>query len=1259
MVRPEREDHAAVLGILRDLRGIEPLKELFWSQLNYRRVNEPISRQGWGQPAGQGLAESPLLFAAGGADDAFHVIYARLDSPKLLRGFERPVVARLLQHHPYALFAFSNDARDRWHFVNHKLVREEDTPENRDPKVRRLFRRITVGPEERLRTASERMAMLDLAGMDGGPFGLSPLAIQQRHDEAFDVEAVTKQFFEDYKAGFEALREDLRAQTNDTHWAHDCALQLLNRCMFLYFVQRKRWLGDDPEFLATFWKAYNAAGQPPDTFFPKWLSVLFFQAFNNRFHGGHRQFPDDIRNALQLAPYLNGGLFTENDLDRGYSFNVTDAGFRKVFDFLEKYNFTIAEDSPLDQEVAVDPEMIGKVYESLVNVSEEADKRGEAGIFYTPRTEIDLMCRLALVDNLASNLGSQHKNLFYEAVFALEQQEKHDADEALHKAGLWPRVAEHVRGITVVDPACGSGSFLVGMLHILDDLQGRAAGHLGGKEDAYERKKRIIGRNLYGVDVMEWACHVAELRLWLALIIDADIAPEERTVRAEALLPHFTFKIRCGDSLVQEVGGVNLSRRRGSTDIPRQIKARLTRLQKAKLAFYDGHPLDGFKTDSSIRSEEVAIFRDLIDHRARAAEEEAKRLMRIQAETTPARQMRLDGTRPDVQRSLPQEERDRQIDAQMEEAKRLKAQQVALRHPKDVPFVWDIGFAEVMESEAGGFDIAIGNPPYVRQESIADPRLPREDVTTANKKDYKAKLARSVYQAWPGFFGYKPSADAPSHKIDAKSDLYIYFYFHGLSLLNDRGSFIFITSNSWLDVGYGKDLQEFLLRRGHVKMVIDNQVKRSFASADINTVIALLSRPSERRDEGLARAARFIMFKVPFEQVLSPIIFEEIEDAVDRRSTNEYRICCMAQDKLYEEGGEIPEELRPPRTGKTPTGRGPLIKVAKYIGNKWGGKYLRAPDIYWTVLEKGKDKLIRLGDVAEVRFGIKTGANDFFYLDRPTAEEWNIEKRFLRPVILRPGEITMPEVRAEHLSMFILVADQPRKALNGTNVERYIRWGEERGFHRSATCAARAGRNGEWYRLRPRPPAALVLPIINKMRLVLGINEAKAQVDDNCVEIRVASFAKVELVAALMLGSFNFLLRHSEGRSYGRMLKVQTYEAARLLLHDPRTVPSGKTGDLLQAFNAIRSKRFEWLREEMESPERVRFDRAWLGLHGFDSEKEQGEVLDRIHQAVRRICEDMSSQEQDWLGEKPAVRSAGNPQDHMKGKRKSSKKRKR
>lgn len=599
---------------------------------------------------------------------------------------------RLLRDHPYALFVFSNASQDHWHFLNVKYDGQSEK--------RRFFRRITIGPEERLRTASERLAMLDLASMSRNPADQSPLAVQQRHDEAFDVEAVTKQFFEEYKAIFGILQDDLIRQTSDRTWAHDYALQFLNRSMFLYFVQRKRWLGNDTAFLRSFWESYKASKQTENTFFDRWLKVLFFEAFNNRFHDGHQHFPKKLKEALAIAPYLNGGLFRENDLDYAHRFTITDSRFAQIFTFLERYNFTITEDSPLDQEVAVDPEMIGKVYESLVNVSTEADERGDAGIFYTPRTEIDLMCRLALIDHLSNHLGPQSKNILYETVLALEPDEKVAADKAVAEAKLWSDLDARLREVTIIDPACGSGSFLVGMLYILDDLQVRDAAQLGVTEASYDRKKRLIGQNLYGVDAMEWAGHVAELRLWLALIIDVEFTREELHLRREPLLPHFTFKIRCGDSLVQEIGGLNLGYMRGTHHVPHVLRTRISRLKAEKLKFYNNDPTCRFHSANEAMHEELRLFRDILDARHHAIAEEIK-ILRRKIEGPTEQQLRLDGT---VEKRLHQIELEaikwqKQVEESTKDLERIDSVRSALKSTKDIPFVWDIAFVEIFEGK--------------------------------------------------------------------------------------------------------------------------------------------------------------------------------------------------------------------------------------------------------------------------------------------------------------------------------------------------------------------------------------------------------------------------------------------------------------------------------------------------------------------------------------------------------------------------------
>ena len=1039
-----------ILNLLQNFRGIEPLKELFWVELNYDRDNRVINDLP--EKTSYLVAELPVCLAIGGRDNNFHIIYVQLRTEKLLKTHERQIIAHLQTRYPDALYIFSNLAQEQWHFINVKLAREkqEQNGQQREQslKQRNLFRRITIGPDERLRTASERIAMLDLEEMDGetGLFDnqelLTALEIRKAHEEAFDVEAVTEAFFESYKAIFKKLQDNLETQTNDSKWAHDYAQQFLSRCLFLYFIQRKRWLGNDTDFLRTFWETYQNISPDEDTFVAKWLNVLFFQAFNNRFHGGYTYFPTKLREILQLAPYLNGGLFRENELDTAYIVNVRDDLWEDIFVFFEQYNFTIAEDTPLDQEVAVDPEMIGRVYESLV--SEEDEERGDAGIFYTPRVEIDLMCRLALVDNLANHIGTKNdKHRFYEALFSFEPTEKKEADAKL--VDLWEEIHKHLVEITVLDPACGSGSFLVGMLYVLDDIHERAERALNiSTTSRFERRKGLIGKNLYGVDVKAWACKVAELRLWLALIIDAEFTPAELKVRTDPLLPNFSFNIRHGDSIVQDIGGMNLAPTRDlGSNVPRDLKRKITNHQTEKLKFYNGEEERKYVEKEDVEDAKHGLLREVLETRNTQLSENI-RSAKVWLED-PTEQLTLDGIQPPDTQQLNRETRRKreELTRYEEEQRQVQRTQDTFSSKTIIPFVWNIDFFEIF-GQRDGFDIVVENPPYTRQENIMDLMLPRDEaITKANKKIYKAKLGRSVYQAHRDFFGYqsikdvkpdKPEA-AAKQKIDAKSGLYVYFYFQGLFLLNPKGTFCTITSNSWLDVGYGKNLQEFLLKQCYLKMVLDNSAKRSFATADVNTVICLSSAPNRNQESCLQHTVRFVNFTVPFEAILDAVIFYEIETASERDSSPEYRIHPLSQKSLL----EVNEN----------------DENAKYIGDKWGGKYLRAPDIYWTILDKGKDKLARLGDITEVRFGIKTGANEFFYLDDEQIRQWSIEDEFLKPVIKSPRECKSIRVDPSQLQFKLFMCHADKAALAGTAALDYIKWGEAQKFHEQASCQSR------------------------------------------------------------------------------------------------------------------------------------------------------------------------------------------------------------
>jgi len=208
---------------------------------------------------------------------------------------------------------------------------------------------------------------------------------------------------------------------------------------------------------------------------------------------------------------------------------------------------------------------------------------------------------------------------------------------------VWDNLNIHLRKANIVDPACGSGSFLVGMLHILDDLQERAGHQLNINEPTYERRKRIIGQSLYGVDVMDWACHVAELRLWLALIIDVDRTIAELHTSEKPLLPNFTFNIRCGDSLVQEIGGINMGRMHGYRNVPPSLKSRITTLKTEKLKFYANDSERRFRSLEQIRYEEKRLFRDILHDRKQKISKEIE-ILKQRIDGVEPRQIKLDGT---------------------------------------------------------------------------------------------------------------------------------------------------------------------------------------------------------------------------------------------------------------------------------------------------------------------------------------------------------------------------------------------------------------------------------------------------------------------------------------------------------------------------------------------------------------------------------------------------------------------------------------
>lgn len=922
-------------------------------------------------------------------------------------------------------------------------------------ELRRL--RLNTRREKPYHTDLQIINSLALPQPDINPFDIYDLQCK-----AFRKERVTDDFYKAYKNVFEDVRQSLGKVKSDAH-AHAFTQILMNRLMLLYFVQQRGWLNNNPNFLKEFYDTYREDKKTNKLFYHDYLEPLFFGAFNRENGFDKLTVPDSVKETLKNAPYLNGGMFLRiNDIEP-HGITITDDSFDLMFDRLfERYNFIVKEDTPLDIELAIDPELLGNVYQRLVSEEE----RGQAGIFYTQPTEVNFMCQRAVIEYLSRHIPGKRPDIIRLVMNYLDPPGDLDLP--------WDMVEKQLSEVKICDPACGSGAFLVAMMHLLIDIRGLSRKNLGNKTDIFELKKEIISQNLYGVDVKAHAARIAELRLWLSLIVDA---PDDFVQKHpdDPVLPNLSYRILQGDSLIEEFAGKPLHLRGEYEITEKRIPQIIRKVYDLEDKIFHGKvkSTDLGKIKAEHQKLKKELFQGILKDRMQSIRGKIGNLeMKLRLKQPPTIQGGLfekapEQIRIDFRKEINKEIAD--LNAKLAEYRQLLESEDFGKLSERDYVLWEIDFAEVFMKK-GGFDIIIGNPPYVRQEEICPPAITDRPTTREERKAYKDKLIQSV-QAYAG----------RQLKVDKKSDLYIYFYYLGMSLLNKDGVFVFITSNSWLDVGYGAGLQEWLLNNMEIADIYDNQARRSFRSADVNTVIVVFNKPE---GNPLSHTARFTAFKKSFEDVLSSDNLLAIEEAKGIVSTDDFRIYQAAQQELLEEGFE--KEKKQKEIGKF------IPMAGKYKGNKWGGKYLRAPDIYFKILEKAGDKLVRLGDIAEVRFGIKTGCNQFFYFDDAKIKEWGIEEEFLKPVIFSLKEINFIEDDLNGLQYKAFMCHLPKSILHGTRALKYIEWGEAQGFNKRPTCRSRRS----WYSIGKGWKAApLIFPAkVGERMLVL--NNKKRVLED-------------------------------------------------------------------------------------------------------------------------------------------------------------------
>ncbi len=395
--------------------------------------------------------------------------------------------------------------------------------EQKDTAPRRYT--YLFGPGQPCRTAVERFELLRSLG---NRTQLADLI------NAFQVEPLFKEFYRDYGRVFDAVENHIRPSLTGKEPLRLFTQRLFNRLMFLAFVERKGWLkmGERTDYLAALWDDYTSKRRTASAsanFYADRLVPLFFEGLNQPDRA-----PGTVDPRFGAVPYLNGGLFeyAEDGTDRLPKLRVPDEAIALILDpetgLFSRYNFTVVEDDPFEKTVAVDPEMLGKVFEELVT------GRHEQGSYYTPKPIVAFMARAALVEHLADRCPGEPRAALEAFVHEDDASGLHDP-EAVHRALIT---------IKVCDPACGSGAYLLGMLHELLDLRTRifASRQKADPETAYQRRLQIIERNLYGVDKDAFAVNIARLRLWLALAVEFEgpVPPP---------LPNLDFKIEIGDAL--------------------------------------------------------------------------------------------------------------------------------------------------------------------------------------------------------------------------------------------------------------------------------------------------------------------------------------------------------------------------------------------------------------------------------------------------------------------------------------------------------------------------------------------------------------------------------------------------------------------------------------------------------------------------------------------------------------------------------------
>jgi methylase of polypeptide subunit release factors len=594
---------------------------------------------------------------------------------------------------------------------------------------------------------------------------------------AFSLEKVSDEFFEDYKNLYISLKAELdNILKNDQKIFEDFknkniqtygfAKKLLGQIVFLYFLQKKGWLGikknekgnfqkwgsGSKTFLRDIFNEYKKKILKGDNFFNSILEPIFYLALNNE---------EEYYEKLECKiPFLNGGLFTPfHDYNWSESnIRINDLIISNIFDVFDRYNFTIEEDQTFDSDVAVDPEMLGKVFERLLP---ENFRKGK-GSFYTPREVVYYMSSECILNYLLSKTNQKFNSedilnlIDYSIRLDEENDKKFREIFNLNDLNFLDKVLSEIK---ICDPAIGSGAFSVQIMTQVVNIRSTLLKLQNKEFDNYTLKRNFIENSIYGVDIDSSAIEIAKLRLWLSLVVD------EKSYDKIQTLPNLDYKILQGNSLIQQYKHLDFSEKEDN------------------LLFED-------EETKNIKQELVNIQKEYIYSSSRKT---SKRL------------------REKLNNSI------EQLIQKKDKNKNIGQNFFSLNQDRNF-FLWNIFFLDAIEN--GGFDIVIGNPPYVFSR---DSKL--KGISPEDKKYFYKK--------------YK--------LIDYKINYYLLFIELGARILKPNGFLGFIIPNNWMTINTNESIRKFVLSKSNVKIV--NCTKKVFATPDVDASILFFNNKELLKDK--------------------------------------------------------------------------------------------------------------------------------------------------------------------------------------------------------------------------------------------------------------------------------------------------------------------------------------------------------------------------------------------------------------------------